>query len=152
MAARNGGSRIKDFVAYVVIGVACVGIIWLLAMHTGKRGVPPSSTSVNWLGLGAVMAIVFITAIHEHRHAWRSFRFWIAWTSALVVEAALGVVILWNAPRLTAWVWGFLYPVNAGAVDVFIGWWLSDRGLARNGRAAQQGDEADEAFGGTRTR
>lgn len=134
MARRSIGSQIKDLLAYAAIGVACVAVIGFLGAHTTKWSEPASARLLNGLGLAGVLTIVFITAIHDHRSAWASLRFWTGWTSALLVEATVGVLALWNAPRLTVWVWGLLYPVNAAAVEIFIGWWLQERSAVRDVR------------------
>ena len=134
MAQRTIASQLRDLSAYVAIGVALLGLIWVLAAHTAKRGQPPSPTLLNWLGLGGMMAIVFISAIHDHRRDWGNVRFWTAWMSALLAEVTVGVLILWNMPKLTVWVWAMLFPVNAGALEMFVVWWLQGHGSIRGER------------------
>jgi hypothetical protein len=69
------------------------------------------------------MAIVYVTAIHDGRSSWASMRFWSGLAAAALVEIGLGTLVLWNAPRLSTWVWAGLYPINLVALEQFLRWW-----------------------------
>ena len=75
MTRRPIGSQIKDLLAYVAIGVACVAVIGFLGAHTAKWSEPASARLLNGFRWRGVLTIVFITAIHDHRSAWASLRF-----------------------------------------------------------------------------
>ena len=117
---RTNASRLRDLLLYVVIGLVCVGAVWLLAAYDKAT----DAIVLNWVGLGAVIAIVYITAIHQGRALRRKPRFWYGLGFALLAEVGVGTLVLWNAPRLSVLVWGLLYPINAAAVEAFLKWWL----------------------------
>jgi hypothetical protein len=124
---RAFGDRLYDLLLYVTIGVLCVAITFTVAFYGTKKGEPTSPVLLNWLGLGGVMTIVYVQAICEHRKLWKSMRFWSGLTLAVFVEIGMGTLALWSAPRLSVWLWGGFYPVNAVAVEEFLNRWLATR-------------------------
>jgi len=117
-------SRLRDLLSYVAIGLLCVGVVCLLAVYGARKGESNSPVILNWIGLGGVMAIVYIGAIHHSRTLWKNRRFWSGLTLAFLAQVAIGTVVLWSAPRLSVWMWAGLYPINAIALEAFVKRWL----------------------------
>jgi hypothetical protein len=116
----------RDLSSYVAIGVLVVAIVIALAAHSAKSGRSQDPRPLNWIGLGGTMAIVYITAAHQHRAFWKEKRFWGGLGIALALELGVGVVALWNAPLIKALWWGLvIYPLNTIAVSEFLNRWLA---------------------------
>jgi hypothetical protein len=120
----------RDLLLYVTIAFLVVAISMGLGVLTAKRGEPPSPFLLNWLSLGGVMTIVYATAIHTYRAMWKSRRFWLGITLALLLEIGIGVLALWSAPRIAVPFWALLvFPANVVLVDRFLTRWsVASRG------------------------
>jgi hypothetical protein len=125
MVRRPVGLLVRDYISYAAIAVGVVGVIGALALYTAKRGGAPDPVVLNWIGLGGVMMIVYVTAIQKNRARWQHARLWSGLILALLVEIGMGIVILRSAPRIATLLWAFLVlPVNTFAVDQFLNLWL----------------------------
>ncbi len=136
--------RLRDYVVYVAIGIAWLAILAAFAFHRADTGRSLSPFDLNALAFLSTTAIVFGTVVFAGRRAWRRRRFWSAIGVALVLQVGLGMLLLWQAPKLPALAWGILFPVNCAAVEMWIIQFTTSTSWA-SGRAAQQRDAPDKA-------
>ncbi len=118
---RERGRRtlVRDYALYVGIAVVIYGAVVSYGEYqfrTGRR----SELPLNWLGFTVVTGIVFVDALRD-----RSWRRWPAFLRALGVTFALqcgvGCALLWNAPRMSVFVWAILLPLDYVLVDRTLG-------------------------------
>ena len=117
MATRKSAAR--DFLLYVVIGLAMVAATWLYAGYQARNRLEPG-LPLNWLGFAAMTALVFGDAIRTTRRASRKGRFWLLLVAAFAIQVGIAALALWNAPRMSTMVWAVFIPLDAFALGAFL--------------------------------
>ncbi len=121
MAHRLG--RIRDFLLYVVLGIALVAGVASLAVFTSTD----PDRLFKWLGFAVMTALVFGDTIRVNRHLWRSLRFWLLLGAFFAVQCGLGILLLWTVTKVGAVLWALLIPLNYLALSTYLGFFLDSK-------------------------
>ena len=92
-------ARSRDFVLYVVIGIAAVGATIWWTFHEAKVGSSPT-WPMKWLAFAALTGIAFGYAIRGQRPNWRKPKFWAAVGVLAVAHLTLGIFVIWRLSAL----------------------------------------------------
>ncbi|HEV8699940.1 MAG TPA: hypothetical protein VGV60_01565 [Candidatus Polarisedimenticolia bacterium] len=88
-------ARARDFILYILIGVAAVGAMIGWAYYQAKTGGPPDPP-MKWFAFAAVTAIAFGYVIKGQRRNWRNPKFWVALGVLAVGHLAMGIYVVWR--------------------------------------------------------
>jgi hypothetical protein len=105
--------RIRDFVIYIVIGLAVgLGTVWY-AFHFKTHN---TEALVKWIGFSGITAILFGYAIHAHRNFLRSAGFWMVMSLLLAVHLVGFIFVLRRTQRWPLLWFVFIYPIENFAI------------------------------------
>jgi hypothetical protein len=107
-SSRRPKAAIRDFVAYVLVGIGWLAAVFLVLAYGGVEG----EYYLGWLFFVALTAMAFGSILAVYRHRWRSQEFWYLLGIALTIQWGVGAVILSAVDSVPPLLWAVAYPLN----------------------------------------
>ena len=110
----RGRAWLRDIASYFAIAAALSAAAMLYGWHQAKAGRSPSLPT-NWIGFGAVTAMVFADSLRDRQLRQRP-RFWLAISVVCLAQCLLGALILWRMSNLPTLWWALFLPLDYMAI------------------------------------